>query len=65
MIEMSEQEKLKVDVELMKMSHMEFTTEKTDGVNVVRKSSTIRGDTLKDCLEYTHILHGICGKGDE
>ena len=49
-----------VDAERMKLCYMEFATEKTDGVDVIRKSSTIRGDTLQSCLEYTTMLH----KGD-
>lgn len=47
-----------VDVERMKMHYMEYTTEETDGVDVVRKHSVIRGDTLDDCLKYTRTLHG-------
>ena len=46
-----------VDTEVMKMCYIEFITEETNGVDVKRRSSTIRGDTLKDCLKYTHILH--------
>ena len=43
--------------EKMKLCYIEFTTENTDGVNVRRASSNVRGETLEDCLKYTRLLH--------
>lgn len=49
---------INVEEERMKMHYIEFTTEETDGINVNRKSSSVRGNSLEDCLEQTRILHG-------
>ena len=46
-----------VENEKMKLCFIDFTTEETDGVNVKRTSSNIRGETLDDCLKYTRLLH--------
>ena len=46
-----------VENERMKLCHIGFTTEKTDGINVTRKDSSIRGETLESCLKYTRMLH--------
>ena len=46
-----------VEEERMKMCFIDFTTEETDGINVKRSSSSVRGETLDDCLKYTKLLH--------
>lgn len=43
--------------ERMKLCYIDYTTEKTDGINVERRCSTVRGPTLDDCLKYTRELH--------
>lgn len=48
---------INVEEERMKMCFIDFTTEKTDGLNVARKVSSVRGNTLEDCLKYTRLLH--------
>lgn len=48
---------INVEEERMKMCFIDFTTEETDGINVERSSSSVRGDTLDDCLKYTKMLH--------
>ena len=50
-------EKPSPEEERMKMCYMDFSTEETDGLNVKRKVSSVRGLTLDDCLEYTNKLH--------
>ena len=50
-------EDINVEEERMKMCFIDFTTEETDGVNVKRSSSSVRGNTLDDCLKYTKLLH--------
>ena len=46
-----------VENERMKLCFIDFTTENTDGINVKRTSSNVRGETLEDCLKYTRLLH--------
>jgi hypothetical protein len=46
-----------VDTERMKLCFIDFTTENTDGINVKRASSSVRGENLDDCLKYTKLLH--------
>ena len=46
-----------VEEERMKMCFIDFSTEETDGINVKRSSSSVRGETLDDCLKYTKMLH--------
>jgi len=48
---------INVEEEHMKMCFIDFTTEETDGINVKRASSSVRGETLDDCMEYTKMLH--------
>ena len=46
-----------VENEKLKLCYIDFTTEKTDGINVNRMRSSVRGETLEDCLKYTRLLH--------
>ena len=48
---------INVEEERMKMCFIDFTTEETNGINVNRASSSVRGETLDDCLKYTKMLH--------
>lgn len=50
-------ENINVEEERMKMCFIDFTTERTNGINVEHASSSVRGDTLNDCLKYTKLLH--------
>ena len=43
--------------EKLKLCHIGFTSENTDGINVQRRDSTVRGETLEECLKYTRLLH--------
>ena len=46
-----------VENEKLKLNYIDFTSEETDGINVKRKSSSVRGETLEECLKYTRLLH--------
>lgn len=48
---------INVEEERMKMCFIDFTTEETNGIDVKRSSSSVRGETLDDCLKYTEMLH--------
>ena len=48
---------INAEEERMKMCFIDFSTEQTDGINVKRASSSVRGETLDDCLKYTKLLH--------
>lgn len=52
-----ETNELDMENESMKLCFIDFTSEETDGINVKRKSSGVRGKTLEECLKYTKELH--------
>lgn len=45
--------------ERMKLCYIDFTSHKVSGVNVENKSSSVRGKTLEECMEYTKLLHDM------
>lgn len=50
-------DEINVEEERMKICFTDFTTEETNGIDVKRSSSSVRGETLDDCLKYTKMLH--------